>query len=179
MTPVSMPLIALSRTIRRMVCQRVTPMFQQATRNASGTACSDSLAATMTTGRVMIATVRLAVRILVPKPKTMTKAPTPNRACTIDRTPMRLIITRLMTLVNQLSAAYSLTYIAAAIPSGTEISKATATNQAVPTSAGNIPPAVIALVDSVNEKSIASIDPPLIINVPKIINTQKYQQPRH
>ena len=55
-------------------------MFQQASRNASGTACSDWRVATITTGRAMMARVRLAARMLVPKRKNMTKAPTPNRA---------------------------------------------------------------------------------------------------
>ena len=83
-------------------------MFQHASRNASGTAWSDSRVATMISGRVMIARVRLAARMLVPKPKKITKAPTPNSAWTIDGTPARLMMQRLMSRVNQLSGAYSL-----------------------------------------------------------------------
>ena len=41
MTPVRMPVIEFGRTTRRIVCQRVAPMFQQASRKACGTACSD------------------------------------------------------------------------------------------------------------------------------------------
>ncbi len=63
-----------------MVCHRVAPMFQQASRNALGTAWRDSRVATMTTGRVMMARVREAARMLVPNSKKRTKAPTPKRA---------------------------------------------------------------------------------------------------
>ena len=108
MMPVRMPLRALGSTMRRMVCQRVAPMFQQASRKARGTACSDSRVDTMTTGSVITARVRLAARMLVPKRKKSTKAPTPNRACTIDGTPARLMIARFMARVSQLSGAYSL-----------------------------------------------------------------------
>ena len=108
MTPVRMPLIEFGSTTFRIVCQRVAPMFQQASRNACGTACSDSRVETITTGRVMIARVRLAARMLVPKSKKRTKAPTPKSACTIEGTPARLMIARLMTRVSQLSGAYSL-----------------------------------------------------------------------
>ena len=107
-TPVRMPLTAFGSTTRRMVCQRVAPMFQQASRKAKGTACRDSRVATMTTGRVMMARVMLAARMLVPKPKKMTKAPTPKRAWTMEGTPARLMMARLITRVNQLSGAYSL-----------------------------------------------------------------------
>jgi hypothetical protein len=107
-TPVRMPVIEFGSTTLRMVCQRVAPMFQQASRNASGTDCSDSRVATMTTGMVITASVMLAARMLVPNLKKMTKAPSPNRACTIDGTPARLMIARLITRVNQLSPAYSL-----------------------------------------------------------------------
>ncbi len=86
----------------------MAPMFQQASRNACGTACSDSRVATITTGSVMMASVRLAARMLVPKRKKMTNAPTPNSAWTIDGTPARLMIARLIARVNQLSGAYSL-----------------------------------------------------------------------
>ncbi len=56
----------------------------------------------------MMASVRLAARMLVPKPKKSTKAPTPKSACTIEGTPARLMIARLISRVNQLSGAYSL-----------------------------------------------------------------------
>jgi hypothetical protein len=108
MTPVRMPVIEFGRTTRRIVCQRVAPMFQQASRKACGTACSDSRVATMTTGMVITASVRLAARMLVPNSKKRTKAPSPNRAWTIDGTPARLMIARLIVRVNQLSPAYSL-----------------------------------------------------------------------
>ena len=63
MTPVRMPLTAFGSTTRWMVCHRVAPMFQHASRNASGTAWSDSRVATITTGRVMMPRVRLAARM--------------------------------------------------------------------------------------------------------------------
>ncbi len=80
MIPVRIPLTALGSTTRRMVCHRVAPMFQQASRKARGTAWSDSRVATMTTGRVMMARVRDAARMLVPKRKKRTKAPTPEES---------------------------------------------------------------------------------------------------
>ena len=43
-----------------------------------------------------------------PKRKKSTKAPNPKRACTMEGTPARLMMARLMTRVNQLSGAYSL-----------------------------------------------------------------------
>jgi len=107
-TPVRIPLIELGRTTLRIVCQRVAPMFQHASRNACGTAWSDSRVATITTGSVMTARVRLAARIDCPILKKSTKAPNPKSACTIDGTPARLMIARLMDLVSRLSGAYSL-----------------------------------------------------------------------
>ena len=91
-----------------MVCQRVAPIFQHASRKDRGTACRDSREATMTTGNVMMARVKLAARMLVPNLKKMTNAPRPNRAWTIEGTPARLMMARLMTRVIQLSGAYSL-----------------------------------------------------------------------
>ena len=38
MTPVKMPLIEFGRTIRQIVCQRVAPRLQQASRKDCGTA---------------------------------------------------------------------------------------------------------------------------------------------
>ena len=49
-----------------------------------------------------------AARMLVPKRKNSTKAPTPNKACTIEGTPARLTIAMLIARVSQLSRAYSL-----------------------------------------------------------------------
>ena len=99
--------MAFGSTTARMVCQRVAPMLQHASRNAWGTAARLSRVDTITTGRVMIARVRLAARMLVPKLKNSTKAPTPNRAWTMDGTPARLMIARLMIRVRVLSGAYS------------------------------------------------------------------------
>ena len=73
MIPVKMPEMALGSTMRRIVCQRVAPRLQQASRNAWGTDCNDSLVATITTGRAIIARVKLAARILVPNLKKSTK----------------------------------------------------------------------------------------------------------
>ncbi len=63
MTPVRMPLIELGSTTARIVCQRVAPTFQQASRNAIGTEASASRVLAMITGRVMIASVSEADRI--------------------------------------------------------------------------------------------------------------------
>ena len=46
--------------------------------------------------------------MLVPKRKKSTNAPTPKRACTIEGTPARLMMARLIARVSQLSGAYSL-----------------------------------------------------------------------
>ena len=103
-----MPLPEFGSTMCQMVCQRVAPMFQLASRKALGTACSDSRVATMTTGRVMTASVQLAARIDLPNRRKCTNAPTPNSACTIDGTPARLTMATLIVRVSQLSRAYSL-----------------------------------------------------------------------
>ena len=58
MTPVRMPLKELGRTMVRIVCQRDAPMFQQASRKATGTEASASFVAAMMTGRVMMPRVR-------------------------------------------------------------------------------------------------------------------------
>ena len=63
MTPVRMPLIEFGRTTARMVCQRVAPTFQQASRKAMGTEARASRVLAMITGRVMIARVSAAERI--------------------------------------------------------------------------------------------------------------------
>src|SRR5215510_1292934 len=68
MTPVKMPLIEFGSTMRRMVCQREAPTFQQASRNALGTAESDSLVLAMMTGNVMMASVSEAAMIERPMP---------------------------------------------------------------------------------------------------------------
>jgi hypothetical protein len=106
--PVRMPLPEFGNTMFQIVCQRVAPMFQHASRKALGTACSDSRVATITTGSVITANVQLAARIDLPKCRKCTKAPTPNSACTIDGTPARLTIATLIVRVSQLSLAYSL-----------------------------------------------------------------------
>ena len=107
MTPVRMPLMELGSTMPLMVCQRVAPTFQQASRNDIGTAASASLVLAMITGRVMMARVSEAARIDRPMRANSTKAPSPNRACTMLGTPARFTTARLMTRVNQLSRAYS------------------------------------------------------------------------
>jgi hypothetical protein len=63
MTPVRMPAIEFGRTTARIVCQRVAPTFQHASRNAIGTEASASRVLAMMTGRVMIARVSEAERI--------------------------------------------------------------------------------------------------------------------
>ncbi len=78
-TPVRMPLIELGSTMVRIVCQRVAPMFQQASRNAIGTEASASRVLVMITGRVITASVQEAASSERPMPAKSTKAPTPNR----------------------------------------------------------------------------------------------------
>jgi hypothetical protein len=107
-TPVRMPLIELGSTIVRMVCQRLAPMFQQASRKFRGTLCSASLVLVMITGKVITASVRDAANTDSPRSANITNAPTPNKAWTMLGTPARFTTARLMTRVNQLSRAYSL-----------------------------------------------------------------------
>ena len=63
MMPVRIPLIALGRTTALMVCQRVAPTFQQASRKLRGTLASASRVLAMITGSVMIASVSEAEMI--------------------------------------------------------------------------------------------------------------------
>ena len=94
-TPVKMPLIELGSTIVRIVCQRLAPMFQQASRNVIGTLARASFVLLMITGRVMIASVHEAASTDSPMPANITNAPTPNSACTMLGTPARLTTARL------------------------------------------------------------------------------------
>ena len=57
-TPVRIPLIELGRTTVRIVCQRLAPMFQQASRNAIGTLASASRVLVIMTGSVITASVQ-------------------------------------------------------------------------------------------------------------------------
>ena len=107
MTPVRMPLMALGRTTTRMVCQRVAPTFQQASRKDRGTAANASLVLAMITGSVITASVSEAARIDWPRPAASTKAPRPNSAWTMLGTPARLMTATWMRRVNQVSRAYS------------------------------------------------------------------------
>ena len=86
-TPVRMPLIELGSTIVRIVCQRLAPMFQQASRKVMGTLASASCVLVMITGSVMMASVHDAASTLSPMPANSTNAPTPNSACTMLGTP--------------------------------------------------------------------------------------------
>ena len=108
MTPVRMPLIAFGSTTPRMVCQRVAPTFQQASRNDRGTAASASRVLAMITGSVITASVSDAARIDCPSPAASTNAPRPKSAWTILGTPARLMTATWMSRVNQVSRAYSL-----------------------------------------------------------------------
>ena len=109
MTPVRMPLIELGSTTARMVCQRVAPTFQQASRNAMGTEASASRVLAMMTGSVMIGQRQRGREDGVAEcAASSTKAPRPNSACTMLGTPARLMTARLMIRLNQLSRAYSL-----------------------------------------------------------------------
>ena len=119
----------------------------------------------------MTASVRLAARMLVPKRKNSTKAPTPNSACTIDGTPARLMTARLIALVSQLSRAYSLRYRAAATPIGTDATSATATSQIVPTRAGKMPPAVMPWRGKEKRNSIEIAGPPRATSTARMIPT--------
>src|SRR2546426_10194561 len=107
MIPVRMPLIEFGSTMVRIVCQRLAPMFQQASRNDRGTAESASRVLVMMTGSVITASVDDAARTERPIPADSTNAPTPNSACTILGTPARLTTARLTARVNQLLPAYS------------------------------------------------------------------------
>ncbi len=117
-TPVRMPLIEFGRTMWRMVCQRVAPTFQHASRNDLGTAASASLVLVMMTGSDMIASVSEAARIDLPIPANRTNAPSPNSACTMLGTPAKFSTARFTTLVNQFSLAYSFRKTAASTPMG-------------------------------------------------------------
>jgi len=64
----------------------------------------------------------------------------------MEGTPAKLIMARLIIRVKILSGAYSLRYMAAATPNGTEKSKPKETKNTVPARAGNTPPAVIPLM---------------------------------
>ncbi len=78
-TPVRMPGMASGRTTLRMVCQRVPPREMLTTRKDWGTVRRASSAVVMITGRVIMARVIEAARMLVPKPKKSTNKPSPNR----------------------------------------------------------------------------------------------------
>ena len=95
-TPVRMPLIELGSTIVRIVCQRVAPMFQQASRNDIGTTASASRVLVMITGSVITASVQEAASSDRPMPANSTNAPTPNSACTMLGTPARFTTARLI-----------------------------------------------------------------------------------
>ena len=57
MIPVRMPLMELGSTTALMVCQRVAPTFQQASRKLRGTLARASRVLAMMTGNVMMASV--------------------------------------------------------------------------------------------------------------------------
>src|SRR5688500_7170630 len=86
-TPVRMPLTEFGKTTDLIVCQRVAPTFQHASRNDIGTDASASRVLAMITGNVMTASVREAARTDLPIPAARTKAPRPNNAWTILGTP--------------------------------------------------------------------------------------------
>ena len=65
----------------------MAPRFQQASRNDIGTAARASRVLVMITGRVITASVQEAASSERPMPANSTKAPTPNRACTMLGTP--------------------------------------------------------------------------------------------
>src|SRR5262245_1778705 len=102
-----MPLTEFGKTTWRIVCQRVAPTFQHASRNERGTAARASFALALITGSVMLASVNDAARIERPTPANTTKAPSPNIACTMLGTPARLTTAKLTTRVKEFSLAYS------------------------------------------------------------------------
>ena len=61
--------------------------------------------------------------------------------------------------------------MAAATPTGTDARSATTTSQMVPTSAGNIPPAVMLFVGALNRNSQEIAGAPLTTSVPRISST--------
>ena len=90
----------------RIVCQRVAPMFQQASRKAMCGTALQRLARRDDDHRQGHDGQRQARRRECWRRSSEeqdTKAPTPNSACTIDGTPARLTIARLITRVSQLS----------------------------------------------------------------------------
>ncbi len=59
-TPVRIPLMEFGNTTARIVCHRVAPTFQQASRKLRGTLAKASRVLAMITGNVIIANVREA-----------------------------------------------------------------------------------------------------------------------
>ena len=106
-TPVKIPLIELGKTIVRMVCHRLAPKFQHASRNDIGTDPSASFVLAMITGNVITASVHEAASSDLPICANATNAPTPKRPWTILGTPARFTTARLMMRVYQLFFAYS------------------------------------------------------------------------
>src|SRR6185503_19204802 len=153
MTPVRMPLIELGKTMDLMVCQRVAPTFQHASRKLTGTEASASLVEAMMTGSVMMASVSEAAIIERSSRAKSTNAPRPKSACTMLGTPARLTTARLMMRVNQFSLAYSLRYTAARMPMGALTSSEMPTSQNVPSSALQMPPFLMPSVGFVVRKS--------------------------
>src|SRR6266850_6205594 len=100
-TPVRMPLIELGSTMDLMVCQRVAPTFQHASRNDCGTDAKASLVEAIMAGMVIMASVSEAARMERSRWKNRTNAPRPKSAWTMLGTPARLITARLMMRVNQ------------------------------------------------------------------------------
>src|SRR5687767_2702963 len=118
MTPVRIPLIEFGRTTALIVCQRVAPTFQHASRNVIGTDARASRVLAIITGRVITAKVSEAAITDLPMPAARTKAPRPNSAWTILGTPARLMTARFTKRFTQLSLAYSFKYTAANTPTG-------------------------------------------------------------
>ena len=148
-----MPGSAFGRTMCQMVCQRVAPRFQLATRKLYGTAWSAAFVDVMITGSVMTPSVSPPARMDVPRLRKSTNAPRPNSACTMDGTPARFTMAKSTTRASVDSPAYSDRYMPASTPTGTAKSSDTPTSHSVPTMAGRMPPLVMPEVGMENKNS--------------------------
>src|SRR5437762_1234833 len=101
-TPVRMPAMEFGSTIVRIVCQRLAPMFQQASRNDRGTAASASRVLVMMTGSVITASVQDAASTQRPIPAKSTNAPTIAASTNITRRSTAAFLRSIGPAVNRL-----------------------------------------------------------------------------
>src|SRR5687768_9713587 len=106
-TPVRIPLMELGRTMDLIVCQRVAPTFQQASRKVIGTEARASRVLAMMTGNGRHASVRDAARMDLPNLAANTNASNPNKAWPMLGAPAILMLARVISRANRLSSACS------------------------------------------------------------------------